>query len=96
MSLKIKELLKSYMELNQYREYNEVLKKEITYKFVKKIQDVNKNYLYSTQVELLEATEMYLENKDRMLFRKYYYTLRLDIGDINMSERLMEIYEKLV
>lgn len=96
MNLKIKELLKSYMELNQYREYNEVLKKEITYKFVKKIQDVNKNYLYSTQVELLEATEIYLENKDRMLFRKYYDTLRLDIDDINMSERLMEIYEKLV
>ena len=48
MNQKITKLLDEYLNKNQYSEYNDVLRKEIIYTFVKKIQKKNKNYLYST------------------------------------------------
>ena len=81
---------------DQYKEYNNVLKKEITIFFVKLIQKKNTNYLYGTFAELAEDVERYLEDKEVRLFNKYYGTLKLDIEDKELSERLLEIYDKLV
>lgn len=96
MNERINLLLNEYLKENQYKEYNNVLKKEITIFFVKLIQKKNKNYLYGTFVELAEDVERYLEDKEVRLFNKYYETLKLDIEDKELSERLLEIYDKLV
>lgn len=96
MKERINLLLNEYLKENQYKEYNNVLKKEITIFFVKLIQKKNKNYLYGTFVELAEDVERYLEDKEVRLFNKYYGTLKLDIEDKELSERLLEIYDKLV
>ena len=96
MNERINLLLNEYLKENQYKEYNNVLKKEITIFFVKLIQKKNKNYLYGTFVELAEDVEKYLEDKEVRLFNKYYGTLKLDIEDKELSERLLEIYDKLV
>ncbi len=96
MNERINLLLNEYLKENQYKEYNNVLKKEITIFFVKLIQKKNKNYLYGTFVELAEDVERYLEDKEVRLFNKYYGTLKLDIEDKELSERLLEIYDKLV
>ena len=81
MNERINLLLNEYLKENQYKEYNNVLKKEITIFFVKLIQKKNKNYLYGTFVELAEDVERYLEDKEVRLFNKYYGTLKLDIDD---------------
>ena len=96
MNERINLLLNEYLKENQYKEYNNVLKKEITIFFVKLIQKKNKNYLYGTFAELAEDVERYLEDKEVRLFNKYYGTLKLDIEDKELSERLLEIYDKLV
>lgn len=96
MNERINLLLNEYLKENQYKEYNNVLKKEITIFFVKLIQKKNKNYLYGTFVELAEDVERYLEDKEVRLFNKYSGTLKLDIDDKELSERLLEIYDKLV
>lgn len=96
MSQKVEVLLKEYLGANQYKEYNEVLRKEITIFFVKKIQKKNKNFLYSTHIELLEASEIYLNKKYESLFRKFHEILKLNIDEKVRSERLMEIYKELV
>lgn len=96
MNERINLLLNEYLKENQYKEYNNVLKKEITIFFVKLIQKKNKNYLYGTFIELAEDVERYLEDKEVRLFNKYYGTLKLDIEDKELSERLLEIYDKLV
>lgn len=96
MNERINLLLNEYLKENQYKEYNNVLKKEVTIFFVKLIQKKNKNYLYGTFVELAEDVERYLEDKEVRLFNKYYGTLKLDIEDKELSERLLEIYDKLV
>ena len=96
MKERINLLQNEYLKENQYKEYNNVLKKEIIIFFVKLIQKKNKNYLYGTFVELAEDVERYLEDKDVRLFNKYYGTLKLDIEDKELSERLLEIYDKLV
>ena len=72
MNERINLLLNEYLKENQYKEYNNVLKKEITIFFVKLIQKKNKNYLYGTFVELAEDVERYLEDKEVRLFNKYY------------------------
>ena len=90
MNERINLLLNEYLKENQYKEYNNVLKKEITIFFVKLIQKKNKNYLYGTFVELAEDVERYLEDKEVRLFNKYYGTLKLDIEDKELSERLLE------
>lgn len=96
MSQKVDVLLKEYLSANQYKEYNEVLRKEITIFFVKKIQKKNRNFLYSTHIELLEASEIYLNQKYESLFRKFHEVLKLNIDEKVRSERLMEIYKELV
>ena len=68
MNERINLLLNEYLKENQYKEYNNVLKKEITIFFVKLIQKKNKNYLYGTFAELAEDVERYLENKLRENF----------------------------
>ena len=95
MNERINLLLNEYLKENQYKEYNNVLKKEITIFFVKLIQKKNKNYLYGTFVELAEDVERYLEDKEVRLFNKYYGTLKLDIEEKELSERLLEIYKQL-
>lgn len=96
MNLKITKLLDEYLNKNQYSEYNEVLRKEIIYTFVKRIQKKNKNYLYSTQVELEDDIKNMLSVKDSMSFKKFSEVLKLNIDDKLKSERLLEIYDKLV
>lgn len=96
MNLKITKLLDEYLNKNQYSEYNDVLRKEIIYTFVKKIQNKNKNYLYSTQIELEDDIKNMLSVKDSMRFKKFSEVLKLNIDDKLKSERLLEIYDKLV
>ena len=96
MNQKITKLLDEYLNKNQYSEYNDVLRKEIIYTFVKKIQKKNKNYLYSTQIELEDDIKNMLSVKDSMRFKKFSEVLKLKIDDKLKSERLLEIYDKLV
>lgn len=96
MNQKITKLLDEYLNKNQYSEYNDVLRKEIIYTFVKKIQKKNKNYLYSTQIELEDDVKNMLSTKDSNCFKKFSEVLKLNIDDKLKSERLLEIYDKLV
>ena len=96
MNQKITKLLDEYLNKNQHSEYNDVLRKEIIYTFVKKIQKKNKNYLYSTQIELEDDIKNMLSVKDSMRFKKFSEVLKLNIDDKLKSERLLEIYDKLV
>lgn len=96
MNQKITKLLDEYLNKNQYSEYNDVLRKEIIYTFVKKIQKKNKNYLYSTQIELEDDVNNMLSTKDSNRFKKFSEVLKLNIDDKSKSERLLEIYDKLV
>lgn len=96
MNERIKLLLDEYLKDNQYKEYNNVLKKEITYFFVKRIQKTNKHYLYSTLVELFEDVERILDDRENVIFKKFYKIIKQDYDDKELSKRLMEIYERLV
>lgn len=96
MNERIKLLLDEYLKDNQYKEYNNVLKKEITYFFVKRIQKTNKHYLYSTLVELSEDVERILDDRENVIFKKFYKIIKQHYDDKELSKRLMEIYERLV
>lgn len=96
MREKVEILLNEYLKENQYNEYNNVLKKEIIYFFVKLIQKKNSSYLYGTFPELQEDVERYLNEPYIAIFKKFQRSLKLDVSDKELSNRLLEIYDKLV
>ena len=53
-------LINSYIDKQDFSKCNSLLKKEIVYIFTNKVRNYNKNYYYSTTVELLEEIREYL------------------------------------
>ena len=92
MSSSINILLKEYLEKKEYELYNEVLIKEISSIFVKKIKEKNKYFLYSNLVELQDSAFVYLNVNLANICRQFYFITR-EYDSLKLSEKLMEIYE---
>lgn len=95
MDENIIKLLKNYLEKREYEKYNDILEKEIISIFVKKIQMHNDNFLYSNKVELLEFAEIYLDEYESEICRKFYNISKSGYESEILSEILMNIYEKI-
>ncbi len=96
MNSSIKNLLKKYLTNKEYDDYNEILIKEITYIFVKKIQNIDETFLYSSLVELLESAKTYLSNYEVEILNRFYLLTKSDYSPEILSEELMEIYNKVI
>lgn len=95
MNNSIKNLLKEYLNNKEYDTYNNVLIKEITYVFVKKIQKIDNTFLYSSLVELLESAETYLSDYEVEILNKFYDLVKSNYPADVLAEELMEIYKKI-
>lgn len=95
MSNSIKKVLKKYFTNKEYDKYNELLIKEITYIFVKKVQKINSDFLYSSLVELLETVEVYLNRYEYEIFKKFYTLVKADYQSSLLANELMQIYIKV-
>ena len=96
MNSSIKDLLKKYLTNKEYDDYNEILIKEITYIFVKKIQKIDENFLYSSLVELLESAKIYLSNYDIEILNRFYMLTKSNYSPEILVEELMKVYNKLI
>ncbi len=96
MNSSIKDLLKKYLTNKEYDDYNEILIKEITYIFVKKIQKIDENFLYSSLVELLESAKIYLSNYDIEILNRFYMLTKSNYSPEILAEELMKVYNKLI
>lgn len=96
MNSSIKDLLKKYLTNKEYDDYNEILIKEITYIFVKKIQKIDENFLYSSLVELLESAKIYLSNYDIEILNRFYMLTKSNYSPEMLAEELMKVYNKLI
>ena len=96
MNSSIKDLLKKYLTNKEYDDYNEILIKEITYIFVKKIQKIDENFLYSSLVELLESAKIYLPNYDIEILNGFYMLTKSNYSPEMLAEELMKVYNKLI
>ncbi len=96
MNSSIKDLLKKYLTNKEYDDYNEILIKEITYIFVKKIQKIDENFLYSSLVELLESAKIYLSNYDIEILNGFYMLTKSNYSPEILVEELMKVYNKLI
>lgn len=96
MNNSIKTLLKEYLDKKEYDSYNEILKKEIIYFYVKKIQRKDENYLYSSLVELIDDAENYLSLKDIEILNKFYNLTKTNYDPEILSEKLIDIYVKMI
>lgn len=91
----LKKILKNALENKNYEKYNDILIKEITAIFVKKIKKYNEIFLYSNQLELLENSEIYLDIFEANICKEFYNIQKKDFEPNVLSELLMEIYEKI-
>lgn len=96
MNSSIKDILKKYLTNKEYDDYNEILIKEITYIFVKKIQKIDENFLYSSLVELLESAKIYLSNYDIEILNGFYMLTKSNYSPEILAEELMKVYNKLI
>ena len=96
MNSSIKDLLKKYLTNKEYDDYNEILINEITYIFVKKIQKIDENFLYSSLVELLESAKIYLSNYDIEILNRFYMLTKSNYSPEILAEELMKVYNKLI
>ena len=96
MNSSIKDLLKKYLTNKEYDDYNEILIKEITHIFVKKIQKIDENFLYSSLVELLESAKIYLSNYDIEILNGFYMLTKSNYSPEMLAEELMKVYNKLI
>ena len=88
-------LLKNYIEMEEYTKYNELLRQEIISKYVKKVQEKDAFFLYSSMIELLESIEKNLSGKEISEFRCFYDLLKKDYSEKELSEILTEFYKNI-
>lgn len=88
-------LLKNYIEMEEYTKYNELLRQEIISKYVKKVQEKDAFFLYSSMIELLESIEKNLSEKEISEFRCFYDLLKKDYSEKELSEILTEFYKNI-
>lgn len=88
-------LLKNYLEMEEYTKYNELLRQEIISKYVKKVQEKDTFFLYSSMIELLEGIEKNLSEKEISEFRYFYNLLKKDYSEKELSEILTEFYKNI-
>ena len=96
MSEALKKVLLNCINEKNFLKYNELLKKQIIFYFVKKIQEKNKYFLYSNIVELLDCVEMYLSDNDIFIFNHFYDLCKKDYEPEVLSGYLTDVYEKIV
>ena len=88
-------LLKNYLEMEEYTKYNELLRQEIISKYVKKVQEKDTFFLYSSMIELLESIEKNLSEKEISEFRYFYDLFKKDYSEKELSEILTEFYKNI-
>ena len=88
-------LLKNYIEMEEYTKYNELLRQEIISKYVKKVQEKDTFFLYSSMIELLESIEKNLSEKEISEFRYFYDLFKKDYSEKELSEILTEFYKNI-
>ena len=89
-------ILKNCIENKEYSKYNEILRQELISIFVKKIQEIDSTYMYSSMVELLETSEEYLEEKDILNIKHVYDLFKRDYRPEVLSGHLTETYKIIV
>lgn len=95
MNNSLKIMLKNYMENKEYLKYNELLRQEIISIFVKKIQEIDSSFLYSSMVELLEVIEEKLTEEDSENFKYFYNLFKKDYEPKDLTEYLTKVYKKI-
>lgn len=93
MNNSIRVLIEKYISEQKYKECNEILIKEIIYIFVKKIQELDNTFLYSTLLELVESAKEYLTADEAFILKSFYRTLNLNYSDELLLKELIEIYD---
>lgn len=93
MNNSIRVLIEKYISEQKYKECNEILIKEIIYIFVKKIQELDNTFLYSTLLELVESAKEYLTADETFILKSFYRTLNLNYPDELLLKELIEIYD---
>ena len=88
-------LLKNYIEMEEYTKYNELLRQEIISKYVKKVQEKDAFFLYSSMIELLESIEKNLSEKEISEFRYFYDLFKKDYSEKELSDILTEFYKNI-
>lgn len=93
MNNSIRVLIEKYISEQKYKECNEILIKEIIYIFVKKIQELDNTFLYSTLLELVESAKEYLTADETFILKSFYRILNLNYPDELLLKELIEIYD---
>lgn len=90
------DLINSYIDRRDFKKCNELLKKEIVYIYTQKVRMYDKNYCYSTTVELLEVVKNYLLPEDTYLYISFYNLLNESLLEHEKTYELLDIYNKII
>lgn len=88
-------LINSYIDKQDFSKCNSLLKKEIVYIFTNKVRNYNKNYYYSTTVELLEEIREYLPFEECIPYIEFYNVLNEDCMEHEKTYKLLDLYNQL-
>lgn len=90
-------LINDYILKRNFETANTLLRKQIIYTYMQKVQKYNKDYYYSTVTELLEELQKYSNNKDIQyhLFLYFYKIQNEDLLENDKTYKLLDIYENL-
>lgn len=89
-------LINSYMEKHDFMKCNSLLKKEIVYIYTNKVRNYNKDYYYSTTVELLEEIKEHLSFEECIPYVKFYNILNEDCMEHERTQKLLDLYKSLI
>lgn len=89
-------LINSYIEKQDFMKCNSLLKKEIVYIYTNKVRKYNKNYYYSTTVELLEDIKVYLPIEECIPYVRFYNILNEDCMEHEKTYKLLDLYNSLI
>lgn len=88
-------LINSYMEKQEFMKCNSLLKKEIVYIYTNKVRKYNKDFYYSTTVELLEDIKEYLPLEECIPYVKFYNILNEDCMEYEKTQKLLDLYKSI-
>ncbi len=95
MDERLKENLKKFLNRKEYVKYNEIMQDEIIKEIVKKVREVDSNYMYDTLPELVTKSEI-LENKYTIIAEMLYNLSNEETNEINTAERMTDLYDCII
>lgn len=89
-------LINNYINKHDFSKCNSLLKKEIVYIYTNKVRAYNKNYYYSTTVELLDEIRNHLSFAECIPYIKFYNILNEDCMEHEKTYKLLDLYNSLI